>query len=563
MEIAIETKAEAEKRWQVNFLEPWQLGLPHDKWRPYQHEAYQTARKALQEDDVVIVEAPVGIGKTAIAGALSDGVTTTVCVQNLGLLDQYQDYGFKVLKGRNSYPCVLESKVEEWVSAGKIPTAGDCHYNPMTSCPVASKCPYIEARNEALQAPRMACTYKYAVMSEKVHGRDGLIIMDEIHNAVKEFLSVDTFAMNSYERNKHHLPDFPLFEFGPGGKGDVLKDVDRYEVLGWLGKAMAEVSQINLFDELTPMGADKRKIFDRLQSLQELLVSGEELFYKCALEDGWKFNQKYGRPAQEPAMEVKVLSPKSVYEKAVSGKEKVFMMSATIGDPTALICGEFGISRWQYHAFPHPVPPEKRPVYKIGNYALTHANLVRTPALYQKQAQDIANWINTNMEEDYRGIILTTSNMKIAKLREHLRGALKNRRTLFSSFDGSTGLQERIESFKDDKTPGVVHVDTIQGWGTGVDLRGDTGRFSIVAGVPMSNPADRFDSIRFDTTTGRAYAYAFAYNSVMQATGRVTRGDRDKNGDYEINYSALADSMATAPLAMRFYSKWFKEAMVK
>lgn len=94
-------------------------------------------------------------------------------------------------------------------------------------------------------------------------------------------------------------------------------------------------------------------------------------------------------------------------------------------------------------------------------------------------------------------------------------------------------------------------------------MRGDIARYSVVAGVPLPNPTDRFDQLRFETPSGRAYAYAYAYNSVMQATGRVTRGEQDDDGVYLLNAGALADMMATSPLAMRFYSNWFKEAIVR
>ena len=56
-------------------IAPWQLGLPHSAWRIYQFEAVVDARAALEQKDGVIMEAPVGIGKTAIAGALSDGIS--------------------------------------------------------------------------------------------------------------------------------------------------------------------------------------------------------------------------------------------------------------------------------------------------------------------------------------------------------------------------------------------------------------------------------------------------------------------------------------------------------
>lgn len=544
-------------------IAPWQLGLPHSEWRIYQLEAFVDARSALEQKDVVIMEAPVGIGKTAIAGALSDGVETTVLVQNLGLLNQYKDYGFSILKGRNEYPCALKSKVDDWQKKyGRTPTAGDCHHSHnMYECPSYDVCPYFVAREEALSSPRMACTYKYGVVSERLQKRGGLLVMDEIHNAVREFLGIDSFRMTDTERDKYDLPKFPLLDFGEGGDGDVLDSVHKYQVLGWVHNALACVAQIDLFDELSPTGADKRKIFNALNDLQSLLFTGDDIFYKCKITE--TYAKKSGLPVREPVMEIKALSPKRVYNKVTNGKDSVFMMSATIGDPTALICNEFGIPEWHYKSWPHPVPPSKRPIYNIADYAMTHTNITQDIGLYKKQAKRIAQWINSHTKADHRGIVLTTSNLKVSKLREFLRPELRGGRSVFSLAEHGMGLQDRINTFVTNSDQGVVHVDTIQGWGTGVDLRGDIARYSVVAGVPLPNPTDRFDQLRFETPSGRAYAYAYAYNSVMQATGRVTRGEQDDDGVYLLNTAALADMMATSPLAMRFYSGWFKEAIVR
>lgn len=544
-------------------IAPWQLGLPHSNWRTYQFEAFADARTALEQKDVVIMEAPVGIGKTAIAGALSDGIETTVLVQNLGLLNQYKDYGFSILKGRNEYVCALKSKVDDWQRKyNRTPTAGDCHYSHnMHECPAYDKCPYFVAREEALASPRMACTYKYGVVSERLQKRGGLLVMDEIHNAVREFLGIDSFKMTDTERLKYDLPKFPLLDFGANGDGDVLDSVSKYQVLGWAHNALTCVAQIDLFDEMSPTGADKRKVFNALSELQSLLYTGDDIFYKCKIAE--TYVKRSGAPVKEPVLEIKALSSKRVYDRVTNGKDSVFMMSATIGDPTALICNEFGITDWHYKSWPHPVPPNKRPIYDIADYAMTHANLMKDIGLYKKQARRIARWINTRTDASHRGIVLTTSNLKVAKLREFLRPELRGNRSVFTLPDNGMGLQDRINTFVTNADQGVVHVDTIQGWGTGVDLRGDIARYSVVAGVPLPNPTDRFDQLRFETSAGRAYAYAYAYNSVMQATGRVTRGEQDDDGVYLLNTAALADMMATAPLAMKFYSPWFKEAIVR
>lgn len=544
-------------------IEPWKLGLPHGEWRTYQFEAYEDALESMPSNRFVITEAPVGIGKTAIAAALSDGVETTVLVQNLGLLDQYSDYGFNVLMGRQAYPCVLKSKVDEWKSKyGKVPTAADCHYiHNMRYCHMCNSCPYFIAREDAFASPRMACTYKYGAVSDRLQKRGGLLVMDEIHNAVRELLSIESYSMTTSERKKHGLPDFPLHDFGQNGEGDALDIKSRYEILAWIDKSMPSVAQIDLFDSMSPIGTEKRKVFDFLTGLQVMLNESDDLFYKCTRHE--IYTKKSGAPVEEYIMEIKQLSPKKIFHRMTENKDNVFMMSATIGDPKSLICGEFGVNAYHYKSWPHPVPPDRRPVYDIAENAMTHTNLTNDFGLYKKQAVKIAKWINNMTDKDWRGIILTTSYAKVRQLKKYITTELRDGRHIFPSELNFTGLQERIERFMKNTDVGAIQIDTIQGWGTGVDLRGDIARYSVVAGVPLSNPADRFDSIRFNSPGGKEYAYAYAYNSVMQATGRVSRGETDDDGVYMLNTAALADKLATSPMAMSFYSDWFKDAIVK
>lgn len=540
--------------------QPWQLGVNHDKWRPYQFEAVRNIKDTLETKPISILEAPTGTGKTAIATAvagLEGGFgKTTVVVQNLGLLEQYKDYGFSILKGKQAYPCVLKSRVSEWQKKfGREPTAADCPYAEMYQCPAGTSCPYMIAREKAMKSSRMACTYKYAALSQKVQDRTGLFVMDEIHNAVSEILSIGSFEMYDDMRVKLGLPDFPLMNYGDGD-GDLLSNNDLPHVMEWIFSSMKKLGKVDLFDEITPEGAEKKKMFEKFQSLIELLsVCRGEVFYKCYKEETWRL----GKIKKMWKLEFRTISPSYLYHKMTASKDKILMMSATIGSPRALIAGEFRIKNddFEYVRFPHPVPSNKRPIYNIAEDAMSHANLSTKPWLYDKQAKRIAQFIQDKTNQEWRGIVLTTSYYKIEKLRKGLEKYLGKNRIFKNE---SSSLQERIDEFMEDETPSMIHVDTIQGWGTGVDLRGDMARYCVVAGVPFSNPMDAFERIRMNTPTGRAYATAYAYNSVVQAAGRVSRGEI-KNGEYLYNVGVLADKLATSPYAMKHYSDWFVEAI--
>jgi len=337
-----------------------------------------------------------------------------------------------------------------------------------------------------------------------------------------------------------------------------LTDENLIDIVQWILASRKKLGLVNLFDEVSPVGVEKKKMLESFDTLLEFLSACKgEIFYKC-YKPKYSFN---GHRPREYKIEFRTISPSYVYHKMTGDKDNILMMSATIGSPSALIAGEMKIKHedYMYVRFPHPVPATKRPVYDISQFAMSHAALSKRPYLYDEQAKLIARWIKDKTHPSWRGIILTTSYKKIEELKKGLRKYLGSNALYESS---CTGLQERIDEFVVDKTPGVVHVDTIQGWGTGVDLRGDIARYCVVAGVPFRNPMDAFESIRMATRTGKAYATAYAFNAVQQASGRVSRGEKSGQ-NYLLNMSALADKMATSPYALRHYSEWYKEAIIK
>jgi Rad3-related DNA helicase len=84
----------------------------------------------------------------------------------------------------------------------------------------------------------------------------------------------------------------------------------------------------------------------------------------------------------------------------------------------------------------------------------------------------------------------------------------------------------------------------------------------VVAGVPYANPGDRFDQIRMSSAEGKRYAFWSATCSVVQATGRVSRGEKNDDGSFMLNVGALADGSTTTPFSKSSYPKWFLESIV-
>ena len=83
----------------------------------------------------------------------------------------------------------------------------------------------------------------------------------------------------------------------------------------------------------------------------------------------------------------------------------------------------------------------------------------------------------------------------------------------------------------------------------------------VIAGVPFSNPSDKYAAARMQTNYGKAYSFWESYSSVVQAAGRVTRGEVEDDGSFMINVAAIADGSALTPIAKGQYPAWFLDAL--
>lgn len=524
-------------------LTPKDYGLPHDEWRNNQLESINKVIGLHRNGGGHIIQGlGTGSGKSAIATALSVEDNVLVLVHNHGLLEQYERiYGFDIIKGRQEYPCELSSKVKTWTEKFKIkPTASDCHYDNMYECPAADKCGYLIAREKAINSRKMACTYKYAALSSAVRNRTGFLVMDEAHDSADEILSTASFRIGEDSISKYDFPSFPFDYYGTGGDGDILTKDDKNKCIGWLAESMQKISFIDLFNNLTPMGASMKRMLEYLSQCMDMLINSEDVFLKTEEIRGTTY------------IVFRPMEAKSVSNLLWSEKKTVLLMSATIGNPKPL-AGELGIDRFIYDDYPHPIPPKYRPVYDLGMPKMVKANLDANPSLFALQAIKITKFVKM-LPEDWRGIILTTSYYKVERLIEFLTNMLDGR---IVPFDRSIGLNERIHNFMQSKDSGKIAVDTIQGWGTGLDLYGDVARFAVIAGTPFYNPTDRYDMLRLSRFGGRQYSLWSTYTAIPQAAGRISRGEMNQYNQFETNVAAIADGSCTTQQALGYYPKWF------
>ena len=184
VKINIPSKAKLPDLW-----EDIQPDFPMPSPRKYQAESLSVIKWAIENDDFdnIILQAPTGIGKSAIAMTLQKWFQSAyLLTPSLGLTQQYRrDYSsiLKEVKGRSNFPC--------WVQSGSAKGA-PCWKNnkPCPHSLQADPCPYYEQKFEASEARVVLSNPAYimrVIQGDKSFGQRDLAIIDEAHQ-IEPFL---------------------------------------------------------------------------------------------------------------------------------------------------------------------------------------------------------------------------------------------------------------------------------------------------------------------------------------------------------------------------------------
>lgn len=553
-------------------VSPRVWNINHDSFRPAQAQAIINVRTLYSKGGgFTFQELKTGSGKSGFAKALAVDDKVTVLVHTLGLLYQYRDeYGFDILAGKAEYDCALpddDERIENWNKRHKTkPTAADCFHSKMSECEYASQCPYIIAREKALNARLAAFTQPMAMLNERVARRTGILVIDECDGSVEGLLNFCETSVDIATIERFGLPDAPYSRaprgYGPRGLGDIAGSGPMSMVSNWLEDSISRLNWVKDTYEyaLSPDGPKAKRVYEKLIRLRDLIDTSDTSWFMVAGPQAVRTYHR-GKYQDGPGFSLRSLDARPVASRLWEHKSMCVLMSGTIGNASAF-ASELGIDKFTFDVYPHPVPKEFRPVKDLKFPRMNWENLTKNPSLYLAQAKTIAGWIR-GLNPEWRGIVLTSSHAKVDTLRAMLREELGDR-ILFPSIDrrGGSKVAEDIDQFLTDPRRGLISVSTVQGWGRGLDLRYDLGRFSVIASAPNSNNHDPYWLARTGRPGGRKYDNQITYSAVEQGAARVSRGERDESGNWLLNEAAICDGKCTTDQAMRCYTDSFKEALI-
>lgn len=489
---------------------------------------------------IVILEAPVGSGKSAIALTLSkqqaanpsklpfeEGEDPPKPVHILTPMRSLQDQYFMdfpkdlvTMKGRASYPCTYESKPREAalvfqkIREGRISpplfSEDNCSDAPCKNSPATYKgcvadnghCPYtlaIEVAQEADIIVHNLHSFLYQTLYSAKFKKRSLMIVDEAHeieDIVRDFAKkkviINRAISEEVVRSMTTLDPWLKFLSIP----DNVPEETEAERAKKQGDPLFKSKRDEYMDKVAYLES-RVDTYDKGFSVEyeALYRPGEAAQYATAIE----FVPHYiGAEAQRLIL---------------GYGEKLLLMSGTIYNKE-VFCRKLGINPADaaFIRIPSTFPVENRPIYLKPQYQVdtSYAN-------WSENFDEMIEKIEKIMAifKDDKGVIHVPSYMA----GEQIANRLGSRRIL--THTKGNFLSTLNQFFEEEGNRILVSPNVSQG----VDFKGDRARFQIVVRVPYGSTQSKFNE---DMVKTNFQAYNLSALVVFgQQCGRVNRSDDD------------------------------------
>jgi Rad3-related DNA helicase len=513
--------------------------FPAPEYRGTQKQALADIRDAFADNDVVLVRAPTGSGKSllarAVAGCARRGDTdpekpagayyTTPQVSQLD--DVAGDpllSDLNVIRGKNNYDCILPGETDTPVDRAP------CVREQGFDCQVTHRCPYFSDRAIAANRRIAAMTLAYFMQTagSDVFGPRDVVVIDEAHGLgdwAEMYATIDLGPAT--------VP--PWEDVRPEEVADLDDAVDYAEYLQTVcDRGLASLrGQV----ELTPEEVARR---DRLQELRGDLRWFVEEYRDPESATTWVVDQPDG--AGSPVT-IKPMNPERYLKHTVWDRGQTFaLFSATILDREAF-CRSVGLDpgRVALVEVPHTFPVENRPLYDVTRGKMT----------YERRDDTLPNLARTLVRlmqhhPDEKGLVHCHSYGIQERLEAHLAEFGVGARV---RSHGREDRDAQLGTWQRHSSPEVFLSVKME---EALDLEGEACRWQLLCKAPYPNTRDSRVARRLEEGQWGWY-YRATLRTVIQACGRVVRAPEDYGATY-LGDSSLLDVFERARATM---PDWF------
>ena len=501
--------------------------FPAPEYRGNQQQALGDIRDAFAAgNDVVLVRAPTGSGKSLLARAIAgcartageagaeeviDAYYTTPQVSQLD--DVAEDpllSDLEVIRGKNNYDCILPGETDTPVN--QAPCARERQFD----CQVKHRCPYFSDRAIASNQPIAAMTLAYFMQTagSDVFGPRDVVVIDEAHGLGDWAEMYATIDLG---------PDtVPVWDdTRPQAVNDLEDAVGYAQRLADVGER--RVQELRQQEELAPEEVAER---DRLNKLRQDLSWFVEDYQDPESVTTWVVDQPDGEGG---SVTIKPLDPEKYLKHTVWDRgHRHALLSATILNKEAF-CANVGLNPDNVALVDvgHTFPVEHRPLYDVAQGKMTYEHREET---LPKIARVVVRAMQQHPTE--KGLIHCHSYAIAERLEELLVEFGVGPRLRSHDSDDRDG---QLTAWKRSDDPDVFLSVKME---EALDLEGDLCRWQVICKAPYPNTRDSRVAQRLEDGQWGWY-YRTALRTVIQACGRVVRAPDDHGATYLADSSLL------------------------
>jgi Rad3-related DNA helicase len=501
--------------------------FPAPSYRGAQEQALSDIRAAFEAgNDVVLVRAPTGSGKSLLARAIAG------CARRAGEAEAHQSIGayyttpqvsqlddvagddlledLNVIRGKNNYSCILPGETDTPVD--QAPCVREREFD----CQVKHRCPYFSDRAIASNRNIAAMTLAYFMQTagSDVFGKRDVVVIDEAHG-----LSEWAEMYATIDLSPRRVPNWADV------KPPAIDDLDDAE--GYAERVMRigsrRIEELRGNAELDPEEVAER---DRLTELVSDLQWFCEDYRDPESATTWVVDQPDG---EGTAVTIKPMDPERYLKHTVWDRGNRFaLLSATILNKEAF-CAGAGLSpdRVALVEVPHTFPVENRPLYDVTQGKMTYEHRDTT-------LPDVAHTLVRVMQAhpDEKGLVHCHSYGIQERLQAHLADMGVDARVRAHDRENRDAV---LSTWKRSDGNGVFLSVKME---EALDLEGDLARWQLLCKAPYPNTRDSRVARRLEEGQWGWY-YRAALRTVIQACGRVVRAPDDYGATYLADSSLL------------------------
>lgn len=500
--------------------------FPAPSYRGAQQQALRKIRRAFEADnDVVLVRAPTGSGKSLLARAIAgcarrpdeadpqDAIGAYYTTPQVSQLDDVAAdpllSDLQVIRGKRNYSCLLPGETDTPVD--RAPCARESGFD----CSIRHRCPYFSDRAIASNRSIAAMTLAYFMQTagSDAFGRRDVVVIDEAHGLAEwaeMYATIDLRPRTVPVWDELTVPAIENAE-------EAVRFAERA-----IGVCTRRKDTLVGADELSISEVTER---DRLQEL----VSNLDWFVSDYRDSESVSTWVVDDEGIDSPVTIKPLNPERYLKHTVWNRGNKFaLLSATILDKEGF-CRGVGLDpeKATLVDVSHTFPVENRPLYDVTQGKMTYEHRERT---LPKIARLIVRLMARHPDE--KGLVHAHSYAIAAGLADRLREF---------GVDGRVRTHDREN--RDDQLGSWLATDDPELFISvkmeeALDLEGDLARWQVLCKAPYPNTHDSRVARRLDEGQWGWY-YRTALKTVIQACGRVVRSPEDYGRTYLADASLL------------------------